>query len=93
MSAAASLTGVAVDGLCKARAMPFSARCVPAVIAHAGCALETIVHAEYFFDHQRIESMLFEGTLDPRDALLTPDRSRPGLGLELRRAGAARYEV
>ena len=81
------------DGLCKARSVPFSAHCVPAVTAHAGCAMETIVHAEYFFDHQRIERMLFDGALDPSDGLLTPDRSRPGLGLELRRADAAEYEV
>jgi hypothetical protein len=37
--------------------------------------------------------MLFEGTLDPDQGLLTPDRSRPGLGLELRREEAERYEV
>ena len=82
-----------VDGLCKARSKPFSAHCVPAVTAHAGCALETIVHAEYFFDHQRIERMLFDGTLEPHDGRLTPDRSRLGLGLELRREEAAEYEV
>jgi L-alanine-DL-glutamate epimerase-like enolase superfamily enzyme len=82
-----------VDGLCKARSKPFSAHCVPAVTAHAGCALETIVHAEYFFDHQRIERMLFDGTPEPRDGRLTPDRSRPGLGLALRREEAAEYEV
>jgi L-alanine-DL-glutamate epimerase-like enolase superfamily enzyme len=82
-----------IDALCKARSMPFSAHCVPAVVAHAGCAMETIVHAEYFFDHQRIERMLVDGTLDPRDGLLTPDRARPGLGLELRRDAAAGYRT
>jgi L-alanine-DL-glutamate epimerase-like enolase superfamily enzyme len=82
-----------IDALCKARSMPFSAHCVPAVIAHAGCAMETIVHAEYFFDHQRIERMLFDGTRDPHDGLLAPDRTRPGLGLELRRDAATRYRV
>jgi L-alanine-DL-glutamate epimerase-like enolase superfamily enzyme len=82
-----------IDGLCKARSRPFSLHCVPAVSAHAGCALETLVHTEYFFDHVRVEAMLFDGTLDPAEGGLTPDRSRPGLGLELRRADAARYEV
>lgn len=82
-----------VDGLCTARCMPFSAHCVPAVTAHAGCAMQSLVHAEYFFDHQRIESMLFEGTLDPEEGLMTPDRTRPGLGIELRRADAERYRV
>jgi len=82
-----------VDGLCKARSMPFSAHCAPAISAHACCAMETVLHIEYFFDHHRIESLLFEGALSPRDGLLTPDRDRPGLGLELKRADARRYEV
>jgi hypothetical protein len=55
--------------------------------------METVVHIEYFFDHYRIERMLFDGIIDPADGLLTPDRSRPGLGLELKRSDASRYEV
>jgi L-alanine-DL-glutamate epimerase-like enolase superfamily enzyme len=82
-----------IDGLCKARSRPFSIHCVPAISAHAGCAMETLIHAEYFFDHVRIEALLFDGTLDPAGGRLTPDRSRPGLGLELRRADAEQYEV
>jgi L-alanine-DL-glutamate epimerase-like enolase superfamily enzyme len=82
-----------VDGLCKARCLPFSAHCAPAISAHACCAMETLVHLEYFFDHYRIEAMLFEGTLDPRQGRLTPDRERAGLGLELREDVAERYEV
>jgi L-alanine-DL-glutamate epimerase-like enolase superfamily enzyme len=80
-----------LDGLCKARNLRFSAHCAPAISAHACCAMESVVHIEYFFDHYRIEEMLFEGTLDPSDGLLTPDRSRPGLGLELKRDEAERY--
>ena len=82
-----------VDALCKARSMPFSAHCCPAVTAHVGCAMESLVHAEYFFDHLRIEGMLFDGTLRPQGGALTPDPARPGLGLELRRADAHRYQV
>jgi L-alanine-DL-glutamate epimerase-like enolase superfamily enzyme len=82
-----------VDGLCKARNVPFSAHCAPAISAHACCGMETVLHIEYFFDHYRIESLLFDGTIDPEDGVLTPDRSRPGLGIELRRADVARYEV
>ncbi len=82
-----------IDGLCKARSRPFSIHCVPAVSAHAGCAMETLIHTEYFFDHVRIEGMLFDGTLQPDGGRLTPDRSRPGLGLELRRADATQYEL
>jgi L-alanine-DL-glutamate epimerase-like enolase superfamily enzyme len=82
-----------VDGLCKARCMPFSAHCAPAISAHACCAMETLVHLEYFFDHYRIEGMLFEGTLAPTQGTLTPDRERPGLGLSLREEVAERYEI
>jgi L-alanine-DL-glutamate epimerase-like enolase superfamily enzyme len=82
-----------IDGLCKARNLPFSAHCAPAISAHACCAMESVVHIEYFFDHYRIEGMLFDGTVDPCEGLLTPDRSRPGLGLELKRDEAKRYEV
>jgi L-alanine-DL-glutamate epimerase-like enolase superfamily enzyme len=82
-----------IDGLCKARNLPFSAHCAPAVSAHVCCAIETVIHIEYFFDHYRIERMLFDGTLDPEEGLLTPDRSRPGLGLELKRDEAERYRV
>jgi L-alanine-DL-glutamate epimerase-like enolase superfamily enzyme len=81
-----------IDGLCKARNLPFSAHCAPAISAHACCAMETALHIEYFFDHYRIESMLFDGTLSPERGVLRPDRSRPGLGLELKRADARRWE-
>ena len=82
-----------VDGLCKARCLPFSAHCAPAISAHACCAMETLEHLEYFFDHYRIEGMLFDGTLEPVNGRLTPDRERPGLGLSLREEAAERYEV
>jgi hypothetical protein len=46
---------------------------------------------EYFHDHVRIEQMLFDGALRPIDGALAPDRSRPGLGIALRREEAARF--
>jgi L-alanine-DL-glutamate epimerase-like enolase superfamily enzyme len=82
-----------VDGLCKARGIPFSAHCAPAVSAHVCCAMESAIHLEYFFDHYRIESLLFDGTLTPSGGELRPDRSRSGLGLDLRREEAERYQV
>lgn len=82
-----------VDGLCKARSMPSSAHCAPAISAHACCAMETNIHIEYFFDHYRIEGMLFDGTLEPNGGMLTPDRDRPGLGLEFKHADAEQYKL
>ncbi len=85
-------TGVRhADGLAKAHCTPISAHCAPALSAHVFAACETTVHLEYFHDHVRIESMLFDGTLEPDGGRLKPDRSRPGFGLELRRAEAERF--
>ncbi len=38
-------------------------------------------------------TMLFDGAPEPRDGLLRPDLSRPGLGLEFKRQDAARFAV
>lgn len=80
-----------VDGICKGRNIPFSAHCAPAVSAHACCAMETLAHLEYFHDHVRVEGLLFDGTLSPEGGYLRPDPSRPGLGLEFKRADAEQY--
>jgi L-alanine-DL-glutamate epimerase-like enolase superfamily enzyme len=80
-----------VDGLCCARNIPLSAHCAPAQSAHAVCACDTAVHLEYFHDHSRIESLLFEGTLDPVGGRLIPDLSRPGNGLTLKRSEAEEF--
>jgi L-alanine-DL-glutamate epimerase-like enolase superfamily enzyme len=80
-----------VDGICKGRQIPFSAHCAPAISAHACCAMESLLHLEYFHDHVRLEGMLFDGVLDPEGGYLRPDESRPGLGLELKRSEAERY--
>jgi hypothetical protein len=37
--------------------------------------------------------MLFNGTLEPDGGKLTPDRDKPGLGLEFKRADAEPYRV
>ena len=81
------------DGICKALQRPFSAHCAPAISAHVCCAMETLAHLEYFHDHVRIESMLFDGTLEPSDGALEPDRGRPGHGLELKRDEAQRWAL
>jgi L-alanine-DL-glutamate epimerase-like enolase superfamily enzyme len=68
-----------------------SGHCAPAVSAHALAAIPNLRHLEYFHDHVRVESMLFDGVLEPVDGALRPDTSRPGLGLELKRADAERW--
>jgi L-alanine-DL-glutamate epimerase-like enolase superfamily enzyme len=88
------VTGVLhADGLAKARCLPISAHCAPAISAHVFSACETAVHLEYFHDHARLESILFDGTLSPTDGRLVPDGSRPGLGIELKRADAEHFRI
>ena len=80
-----------VGALCRARSLPLSGHTAPALHAHALCAIEPRVHLEYFHDHGRIESMLLDGAPEPEGGALRPDLSRPGHGLEFRRADAKRY--
>jgi L-alanine-DL-glutamate epimerase-like enolase superfamily enzyme len=86
------ITGVLrVNGLAAAHGIDLSGHCAPQLSAHALCAVDRLRHLEYFHDHIRIESMLFDGILEPVDGALVPDRTRPGNGLELKRAEAERY--
>jgi L-alanine-DL-glutamate epimerase-like enolase superfamily enzyme len=82
-----------VDVLCQARRMPFSAHCVPALHVHPACAAIRLRHMEYFRDHARVEQMLLDGVIAPKDGLLHPDRTRQGNGLSLKEADAERYRV
>jgi len=84
---------VAAHALADAQGLPLSAHCAPALHLHLGCALVRVRHLEYFHDHQRIEEMLFDGTVRPRHGALAPDLTRPGLGLTLKRQDAQRFAV
>ncbi|RKG81808.1 mandelate racemase [Corallococcus exercitus] len=81
------------DALADAFHVPLSAHCAPALHLHVACAARRLVHVEYFHDHARLERMLFDGVPQPVHGALAPDLSRPGLGLELKRADAARFAV
>jgi L-alanine-DL-glutamate epimerase-like enolase superfamily enzyme len=65
-----------------------SGRCAPNLHAHVAASLPNLRHLEYFHDHQRIERMLFDGTLDPDGGAMRPDPGRPGHGMTLRDADA-----
>jgi L-alanine-DL-glutamate epimerase-like enolase superfamily enzyme len=80
-----------VNGLAAAHNLDLSAHCAPQLAAHGFCGVDRLRHLEYFHDHVRVEGMLFDGVLEPHDGALVPDRSRPGLGLELKRADAQRW--
>jgi L-alanine-DL-glutamate epimerase-like enolase superfamily enzyme len=82
-----------VDALCLARAIPLSSHTAPSLHMHLCCAAHAAKNLEYFHDHERIESLFFDGYLKPENGELRPDVSRPGLGLELRRSSIQRYAV
>ena len=81
--------GALGDAFC----LPMSAHTAPSLHAHVCCAVSRVRHVEYFHDHVRIEAMLFDGALRPTEGVLSPDRARPGNGLELKRADLQRLSV
>jgi L-alanine-DL-glutamate epimerase-like enolase superfamily enzyme len=68
-----------------------SGHCAPNLHAAVAAATPNLRHLEWFHDHVRIESMLFDGALDPTGGAVEPDRSRWGHGLRLDEAAADPY--
>jgi L-alanine-DL-glutamate epimerase-like enolase superfamily enzyme len=90
----AGITGfMQAAALCQAFHLPLSSHCAPSIHVHPCCAATPVRHLEYFYDHVRIEKMLFDGAIEPRDGFLAPDLARPGLGLEFKWTDAAQYAV
>jgi L-alanine-DL-glutamate epimerase-like enolase superfamily enzyme len=79
--------------LADAQPLPFSAHCAPSLHMHLACAARPLRHVEYFHDHVRIESMLFDGFCAQNKGTMTPDLSRPGLGLVFKQADAERFRI
>ena len=82
-----------VVALADAHPLPISAHCGPSIHMHLACAARPLRHVEYFHDHARIESMLFDGFRKPVNGEMHPDLSRPGLGLEFKPADAEPYRL
>ncbi len=80
-----------VAALCEAHNLPLSCHTAPALHTQVACALVPLKNIEYFHDHVRIENMFFDGVPQPVNGELRPDLSRPGFGLELKRADAQKF--
>ena len=80
-----------VAAVAAAHGLQISGHCAQSLHAHPACAVQNLRHLEYFHDHARVDRLLFDGVLDPAGGVLRPDLSRPGMGLELKRADAERY--
>jgi L-alanine-DL-glutamate epimerase-like enolase superfamily enzyme len=88
------LTGfLHVSALCDAFGVDLSAHTAPSVSAHACAGVWHLRHLEYFSDHVRLETLLFDGAATAQDGVVRPDTSRPGLGLELKRSDAQTFLV
>lgn len=88
------VTGCLAAGeLAQSFGVPFSTHTAASIHAHIACAVPQIEHVEYFYDHARIEHMLFDGALEPVNGELRPDSSKPGMGLEFKRQEAEKYKL
>ena len=91
---AGGITGfLQAASLAAAFGLEVSAHCAPSLHVHPCCALANVRPLEYFHDHARIEQLLFDGALTPEAGELRYDKSRPGMGIELKRSDAERYAL
>jgi L-alanine-DL-glutamate epimerase-like enolase superfamily enzyme len=81
-----------IAAVAQAHGLQVSGHCAPALHLAALAAVPNLRHLEWFHDHTRIETMLFDGLPDPADGSLTPSGS-PGNGMTWLPSAAAKYRV
>jgi len=64
-----------------------SGHCAPNLHAQVATTVTSLRHVEYFWDHERIENLYFDGVLTPRGGSLVP-ADAPGHGLTFKAADA-----
>jgi len=82
-----------IAGLARAASRDLSAHCAPHQHAAVMAAIPNARHIEWFHDHVRIESMLFDGCLSPKGGTIKPHDDAPGNGLTFRRSDAEDFRV
>lgn len=82
-----------VAAVAASHGLQISGHCAPHLHAAVATAVPNLRHLEWFHDHVRIESMFFDGALDPAGGVVRPDPDAPGLGLTLRASDAQRYRT
>jgi L-alanine-DL-glutamate epimerase-like enolase superfamily enzyme len=70
-----------------------SGHCGPHLHAHVAAATPNLRHLEWFHDHERIETMLFDGALDPTGGTITPRDDAVGNGLTFRDDVAEQFRI
>jgi L-alanine-DL-glutamate epimerase-like enolase superfamily enzyme len=84
---------VEAAALAEAHHRPLSSHCAPALHAAVMCHVQAGVHMEYFFDHARIERLLFDGVPEVENGRISPQREQPGFGFALKEKDAQRYAL
>lgn len=80
--------------LAEAAGLEISGHCAPHVHAHAAAAVPNTRHLEWFHDHLRIETLLFDGALDPAGGTIRRGVSgAAGHGLTFRYQAAEPFRV
>jgi L-alanine-DL-glutamate epimerase-like enolase superfamily enzyme len=82
-----------IAALARASGFEVSGHCAPNLHAHVGLCVPNLRHVEYFWDHERVDRLLFDGVLTPSGGVLRPDPGSPGHGMTLKERDAARFEV
>ncbi len=70
-----------------------SAHCAPHQHLAVAAAVPNLRHLEWFHDHVRIETMLFEGAVEPTGGAASVNLTEPGIGLAFREADAEQFRV
>ncbi|NGO77309.1 mandelate racemase [Streptomyces sp. YC504] len=78
--------------LAQAHGLEISAYGAPHAHAAAAACVPNLRHIEWFHDHVRVESMFFDGVLDPTGGVVRPDGGI-GHGLRLRAEEIEEYRV
>ncbi|MGE5570998.1 MAG: enolase C-terminal domain-like protein [Rhodospirillales bacterium] len=79
--------------LAASHSVRFSAHTAPSLHTSLCCAALPSYNIEFFYDHARVERLLFDGAPQPANGMLRPDLTRPGLGLELKHEDASGYQI
>lgn len=82
---------LAAAALAASHNLQVSAHCAPALHAPVAASIAHLRHLEYFVDHTRLEPLLFEGLPAAAHGALAPNTSRPGHGMSLAVARAAKH--
>jgi L-alanine-DL-glutamate epimerase-like enolase superfamily enzyme len=80
-----------VARLAAAHNLQISGHCAPNLHLPVAVGVPNLRHLEYFHDHVRIETLLFDGTRPPVRGALVPAVDAMGIGLTLREADADPY--